>query len=264
MIRVVSLSLRITPAHAGKTVIYYGETETVTDHPRACGENGYILRRYRDGYGSPPRMRGKPLRAWLSGFDRRITPAHAGKTLSSLLRSRFTKDHPRACGENPSFPMMEQSKAGSPPRMRGKRHPFQLALFQLRITPAHAGKTSESFGGLKSQPDHPRACGENGSAEQAARSVSGSPPRMRGKHLAEPAAADSVRITPAHAGKTAKKLINICLAADHPRACGENMTADYSPIWGIGSPPRMRGKQLAEVRLVQPVRITPAHAGKTD
>ena len=31
----------------------------------------------------------------------RITPAHAGKTFLLRLYKVITKDHPRACGENP-------------------------------------------------------------------------------------------------------------------------------------------------------------------
>ena len=45
-------------------------------------------------------MRGK-----LSGFyriaaERRITPAHAGKTLLQVFLYLLFEDHPRACGEN--------------------------------------------------------------------------------------------------------------------------------------------------------------------
>ena len=36
----VKLSLpRITPAHAGKTVVFDGDASYKQDHPRACGEN---------------------------------------------------------------------------------------------------------------------------------------------------------------------------------------------------------------------------------
>ena len=72
--------IRITPAHAGKTIAASNISPSVQDHPRACGENAFLANLSRLRPGSPPRMRGK------HGFelDRpkpyRITPAHAGKT----------------------------------------------------------------------------------------------------------------------------------------------------------------------------------------
>ena len=93
--------------------------------------------------------------------------------------------------------------------------------------------------------------------------LSGSPPRMRGK--VEQMLVDPVGdgITPAHAGKRH----GICYGAagleDHPRACGEK-PRDYERLyWYIGSPPRMRGKAEAAEAITQVIGITPAHAGKS-
>ena len=73
---------RITPAHAGKTQTRRLTSRGRADHPRACGEN-LIYTAYRAlSSGSPPRMRGKPDRGGARGGLPRITPAHAGKTLS--------------------------------------------------------------------------------------------------------------------------------------------------------------------------------------
>ena len=75
----------ITPAHAGKTVKQRLRVFARQDHPRACGENGYVPKRRQWGIGSPPRMRGKlPLSAVFT-FGRGITPAHAGKTPTVVL-----------------------------------------------------------------------------------------------------------------------------------------------------------------------------------
>ena len=51
--------LRITPAHAGKTRHREIENRYDADHPRACGENRFIVGIGTDVPGSPPRMRGK-------------------------------------------------------------------------------------------------------------------------------------------------------------------------------------------------------------
>ena len=51
----------ITPADAGKT--WFGEDIPGghEDHPRGCGENPHERLQEAVDYGSPPRMRGKPL-----------------------------------------------------------------------------------------------------------------------------------------------------------------------------------------------------------
>ena len=66
---------------------------------------------------------------------------------------------------------------------------------------------------------------------------------MRGKGFALVNRVLRVGITPAHAGKSFKQLIQRLFAQDHPRACGEKC---YRAAKGL--PGR---------------RITPAHAGKS-
>ena len=53
--------------------------------------------------GSPPQVRGKPLKKAIEGGENRITPAGAGKTSVSILSAYAARDHPRRCGENLSF-----------------------------------------------------------------------------------------------------------------------------------------------------------------
>ena len=92
--------IRITPAHAGKTLLPPTNNRYLTDHPRACGENLSSSTPNALISGSPPRMRGKQNTLTLKRFPCRITPAHAGKTSSANSRTRASSDHPRACGEN--------------------------------------------------------------------------------------------------------------------------------------------------------------------
>ena len=79
-VRHLTKQSRITPAHAGKTVILCLNFSVNSDHPRACGENFARALGVQDDYGSPPRMRGKPHPSLPRGSSPRITPAHAGKT----------------------------------------------------------------------------------------------------------------------------------------------------------------------------------------
>ena len=50
---------------------------------------------------------------------------------------------------------------------------------------------------------------------------------------------------------------------DHPRGCGENKAISHIGFWGMGSPPRMRGKRDFAAAYRRDPRITPADAGKT-
>ena len=128
--------------------------------------------------------------------------------------------------------------------MRGKPLYRLDHLEDARITPAHAGKTLLSLSALMRDADHPRACGENRYKCYEDKVPIGSPPRMRGKHSIDSAVLKLLRITPAHAGKTLLRRINALVKADHPRACGENLSNDSKVVLASGSPPRMRGKHL--------------------
>ena len=86
--------------------------------------------------------------------------------------------------------------------MRGKHVKRMSEKRDLRITPAHAGKTCPPLWYIYSIEDHPRACGENRNNLHIYNPGTGSPPRMRGKRSDDLEKAAYVRITPAHAGKT--------------------------------------------------------------
>ena len=138
----VLAAIRITPAHAGKTVRLSVSLPPSPDHPRACGENKTELDAEVLMLGSPPRMRGKPHIRVFRHETGRITPACAGKSSVDQKAAGVITDHPRVCGENCFSSTKVSISAGSPPRVRGKH---QIKAFQMqacRITPACAGKTS--------------------------------------------------------------------------------------------------------------------------
>ena len=179
--RISDIGFRITPAHAGKTRRGGPRHGVYADHPRACGENRVCAKEIFVECGSPPRMRGKPLRTPHLCKSVRITPAHAGKTALYCASSMSASDHPRACGENWKRALTLSATSGSPPRMRGKRKEVSHGRKGIRITPAHAGKTVPAAELFSSYSDHPRACGENSLLTLSLFSLGGSPPRMRGK-----------------------------------------------------------------------------------
>ena len=98
----------------------------------------------------------------------------------------------------------------------------------------------------------------NGSAQSI-----GSPSRMRGKEGDELGLGQTIRITPAYAGKS-KSLPSLHIGSrDHPRVCGEKPQNQKTPPQLIGSPPRVRGKALHFNPHRTGFGITPACAGKS-
>ena len=130
----------ITPAYAGKSFRNHSSYTGAWDHPRLCGEELYIMFMAAQKSGSPPRMRGKDLKAAIAVMRERITPAYAGKS----KKMNRAKDR----------------RMGSPPRMRGKVGVVNHFDELPRITPAYAGKRPLRGKGAAPLWDHPRVCGE--------------------------------------------------------------------------------------------------------
>ena len=86
---------------------------------------------------------------------------------------------------------------------------------------------------------------------------------MRGKLTRLGLKGNELRITPAGAGKTNFLDTYPRAIEDHPRRCGENLNVRSYVSLYLGSPPRMRGKRIRTFASFEPVRITPADAGKT-
>ena len=131
----------ITPAGAGKTSFSYHVMRRSRDHPRRCGENSLLPSVRRCKSGSPPQVRGKQWYMRRVNDSTWITPAGAGKTLTTSFWVTSVEDHPRRCGENPTPETQLEKLAGSPPQVRGKPLVPLFASTDTRITPAGAGKT---------------------------------------------------------------------------------------------------------------------------
>ncbi len=192
----------ITPAWAGKRLSILGLSKGGEDHPRVGGEKLVQQLHGLHGQGSPPRGRGKGLLLWPFPLLQGITPAWAGKSLSSSSTVCMDKDHPRVGGEKPHRPCHPVGVLGSPPRGRGKgSHPF-LGACNAGITPAWAGKSTGKGQHPERGWDHPRVGGEKMIAHIRANVSLGSPPRGRGKVGHSVTSVISSGITPAWAGKS--------------------------------------------------------------
>ena len=151
---------------------------------------------------------------------------------------------------------------GSPPRMRGKELLYQGRGRRQGITPAYAGKRAFIPRPRPTPRDHPRVCGEKPESGRWGEQDAGSPPRMRGKEWYLQGENPAPGITPAYAGKSSRESDCCNELQDHPRVCGEKAISRLMERRVRGSPPRMRGKGLLEVFVPEPLRITPAYAGK--
>ena len=110
----------ITPACAGKRMVFAGRKSRTWDHPRVCGEKAHCQGMLFRLSGLPPRMRGKVFGAVPFGSGSGITPAYAGKRWRSATTTLRGWDHPRVCGEKKKDTHAAKEAKGSPPRMRGK------------------------------------------------------------------------------------------------------------------------------------------------
>ena len=114
----------ITPAFAGKAVYPYQERSEYGDHPRVRGEGALRDAMVVLSEGSPPRSRGRLPHGALRAVEGGITPAFAGKAVSSLRRQMRTRDHPRVRGEGMASGIRRRARLGSPPRSRGRLPSF--------------------------------------------------------------------------------------------------------------------------------------------
>ena len=213
--------------------------------------------------GSPPHRRGKAFSVLRRQFRFRITPAQAGKRGSGLLFHRVWWDHPRVGGEKLKHPKYTTDKGGSPPHGRGKAARGSRPCAGQRITPAWAGKSSRAPWAISPARDHPRMGGEKPHIVPAKTSLTGSPPRGRGKSFLLLLLALRLRITPAWAGKRSSSSMFCLTSRDHPRMGGEKLLSQPAACIYTGSPPRGRGKESETFFGLVSHRITPAWAGKS-
>ena len=155
------------------------------------------------------------------------------------------------------------AQEGSFPLTRGKRGLVQILSSPRRLIPAHAGKTMPPTASLEAHRAHPRSRGENVGDFASGPGGQGSSPLTRGKRANAHRGFLTVRLIPAHAGKTwSIRCMAFCGPA-HPRSRGENISAPASTPSMRGSSPLTRGKLDLVRTQVRTIGLIPAHAGKT-
>ena len=215
----------------------------VRAHPRSRGENEHPLTLTCRPGGSSPLTRGKRFEGLAVDGRAGLIPAHAGKTASLKWRSLPTAAHPRSRGENRFHD-----------RCRGHAD---------WLIPAHAGKTGLKPPKTSRDTAHPRSRGENYVVFTPGVGQSGSSPLTRGKPTLTLRSVMSVRLIPAHAGKTRSCTRRTRGRWAHPRSRGENDAFARAFDLAVGSSPLTRGKPSGCRTAPGRRRLIPAHAGKT-
>ena len=193
---------RLIPAHAGKTQPCASEPSNQKAHPRSRGENACCPPGRVQKTGSSPLTRGKPVSIDEMRGVRGLIPAHAGKTPRRLAAARSRSAHPRSRGENSYATKPTTERIGSSPLTRGKPRDHAEVGHEGRLIPAHAGKTPRHHARVPMRRAHPRSRGENVHAVPPNRREDGSSPLTRGKLTHTRSRLTSMRLIPAHAGKT--------------------------------------------------------------
>ena len=132
-------------------------------------------------------------------LESRIISAHAENRSVSIEHGGSSKDHLRACGEQPPRLHAMSRCAGSSPRMRRTARRSSPAAPRPRIISAHAENSADNRAGAVGVQDHLRACGEQRGCELAEQVVVGSSPRMRRTVIAPSDDGRHPRIISAHA-----------------------------------------------------------------
>ena len=171
----------LIPAHAGKTARTKDTKPKCRAHPRSRGENGTPASARRSRSGSSPLTRGKLHRSARRQDQRRLIPAHAGKTWNHSTTTLTAAAHPRSRGENDAAEHELRAAQGSSPLTRGKRDAFAPGVGDPGLIPAHAGKTTAGQCRRGRQRAHPRSRGENVLTRARPGGHHGSSPLTRGK-----------------------------------------------------------------------------------
>ncbi len=252
-----------TPAGAGTTTTWSARTTAEGDHPRGCGDDPSPCRPSVLRAGSPPRVRGRHHVPGRQAQRGRTTPAGAGTTLRRPRQGPLRPDHPRGCGDDVSKTRGSDVGVGPPPRVRGRHRAGHRHRGGQGTTPAGAGTTGRGRQPSDAFRDHPRGCGDDACATSPVSSVSGPPPRVRGRPDPESGTVVRTRTTPAGAGTTPWPLRACVANTDHPRGCGDDGARGDTRGTQRGPPPRVRGRRTGGRDGVGRRRTTPAGAGTT-
>ncbi len=145
----------------GKTISWWLGLSWRSEHPHACGENGIRADVEFARHGTSPRLWGKLIPNISPCSIARNIPTLVGKTGVGGQSQLDSPEHPHACGENCMSVKETAVRAGTSPRLWGKRVASRGRNTYRRNIPTLVGKTSRRARRLLAPSEHPHACGEN-------------------------------------------------------------------------------------------------------
>ena len=129
----------IIPARAGSSCSRLLGGKRSRDHPRARGEQRFLVYFAANRVGSSPRARGAAQSPQPYYPPRGIIPARAGSSGGGRACRTRWRDHPRARGEQSYDTIAHHDRRGSSPRARGAVRIGSSCRIGRRIIPARAG-----------------------------------------------------------------------------------------------------------------------------
>ncbi len=257
------LSRRTIPARAGTTVLPRSPASGREDDPRAGGDDQRTPHRGLARSGRSPRGRGRRLRQLRLGVQNRTIPARAGTTGWAAPWACWSRDDPRAGGDDWPPPVPGEVTVGRSPRGRGRPPRRAWRRFGGRTIPARAGTTGRLTRRAWSAGDDPRAGGDDHNGDVKIAYETGRSPRGRGRPLPQLGQRRGQGTIPARAGTTTPTRKSSWRWADDPRAGGDDLTAAEIVHVVSGRSPRGRGRRAPGPRGRRPVGTIPARAGTT-
>ena len=209
------------PAHAGSRAPCRRGREPSQDHPRACGEQFPAPTRQEIETGPSPRVREAGDRGYRPDHPAGNIPTRAGSSGPGRCGRAGARDHPRASGEQKQIAYALRKDWGPSPHVRGAGVDRFGQSHAEGTIPARAGSSPYGASARGCPGDHPRTCGEQGSAPARPPRPPGPSPRVRGADTGVPHAAEGDGTIPAGAGSSVSQKAGLAWPWDHPRGCGE-------------------------------------------
>ncbi len=233
---------RNTPASAGTTAPQRGSGPCAREHPRKRGDDTREDSLAGLFTGTPPQARGRRANGVHGGAERGNTPASAGTTTSSGMRSRVTQEHPRKRGDDGITHDVERGALGTPPQARGRQLIRQHGVLARRNTPASAGTTRMRPPTDRPTAEHPRKRGDDDGAPRSDDVHAGTPPQARGRRADGRPRRRLHGNTPASAGTTPRCSPRTTTPTEHPRKRGDDLAGARGEPRAGGTPPQARGR----------------------
>ena len=194
--------------------------------------------------GSPPRVRSRRHFVAFVVLRVRITSACAEQTVYLMLPPNMVRDHLRVCGADMGCRTLSPLRTGSPPRVRSRLTGSDTIRFDRGITSACAEQTTAPIPSPNLRWDHLRVCGADTVSLLSNLRDGGSPPRVRSRRHGGSDAARRIGITSACAEQTPACCSGKIIQWDHLRVCGADCIGRLLRPRELGSPPRVRSRQL--------------------